>query len=140
MAAGDPSRHAPPPPAWSPVTWPAWLLIGFGWLIARLPVDSVFRLGRLGGWLLYHLGRRRRHIAETNLRLCFPHLSANERLRLLRRNFTHTATGAIEIMLPWLNPARDLSPRIDMVGEAHYRAAIAGGRGVIVLATHFTTM
>lgn len=52
----------------------------------------------------------------------------------------HTTLGALEAMLPWLNPARDLTPHIDVIGAEHYHAALAQGHGVLVLAAHFTTM
>jgi len=133
-------RHAPPPPYYAPAVWPAWIAIGIGWCIARLPIPALFFVGRLVGRLLFHLARSRRQAAATNLAMCLPHLDAATRHQLLRDNFVHTALGALEAMLPWLNPARDLTPRIDVRGTEHYAAALGKGRGVLVLAAHFTTM
>lgn len=133
-------RHAPLKPLWHPVTWPAWCAIALGWCIARLPIRWLFALGRIIGWCLYRFAASRRRIARINLRLCFPQLGPEATEALLRENFVHTTLGALESMLPWLNPGRDLSPLIDVVGGEHYHAARAQGRGVLVLAAHFTVM
>ena len=133
-------RHAPPPSRLAPRIWPAWLAIGMGWCVARLPVPVLFLVGRLVGRSLFLLARRRRQIAAINLAMCLPELDAAQRQALLKANFVHTALGALEAMLPWLNPGRDLSGRIDVQGLEHYQKAIDEGRGVLVLAAHFTTM
>ncbi len=124
----------------SPRAWPAWCAIGIGWLVARLPVSALFALGRGIGTLTYHLAPSRRRIAETNIALCFPELSEKERCKLVLTNLVHTATGTIELLIPWLNPERDLSGKIEMHGVEHYENARAEGRGVLVLAAHFTTL
>jgi len=134
------SRHAPPRSPWSPTAWPAWVAIAIGWCIARLPIPWLFGLAKMGGSLLYVLAPSRRRIAAINLRLCFPEMSEAQRQTLLLENFQHTALGALEVLLPWLNPARDLAPRIDVVGLEHFQHAAAAGRGVLVLAAHFTVM
>ena len=120
--------------------WPAWAAVAFGWVIARLPVPMVFRLGRALGAMAYRLSPSRRHIAEVNIRRCFPELDDAARTQMVKTNFQHTMLGALEAMLPWLNPRRDLSPWVDVRGVDHYEAARDAGRGVLVLAAHFTTM
>lgn len=134
------SRHAPLKPLWHPVAWPAWIAIGIGWCLSRLPLPWIFALGRLLGTAFYYLVASRRRIVRINLRLCFPSLDPEATEALLRENFRHTASGVLEALLPWLNPARDLSPHIDVIGAEHYHNARAQGRGVLVLAAHFTVM
>lgn len=134
------SRHAPLKPLWHPVAWPAWIVIAIAWCLARLPLPAIFAIGRGAGILLFHFASERRRIARINLRLCFPGRDPQETEALLRENFVHTALGAIEVMLPWLNPGRDLTSRIDVKGLEHYESARAAGRGVVVLAAHFTVM
>ena len=51
------------------------LLLGLLWLLHLLPLPALRALGALIGRLLYAFGRARRHVALTNLRLCFPELS-----------------------------------------------------------------
>ena len=125
---------------YDPRVWPTWLLIGVAWLIARLPLRVLAWVGQFLGGLVYTLGRSRRHVTEVNLELCYPDLSSRERHRLARNSFTHTALGALETMMVWLNPGRELASRIDMSGLENLQQAKALGRGVVLLGGHFSAM
>lgn len=120
--------------------WPTWLLVGIAWLVARLPLPAIRALAGTLGRLLYRIGRKRRHITLTNLRLCFPERSDAERESLARASFVHTAWGALETMIVWLNPGRDMTPRLRVEGSEHLAAARASDRGVILLGGHFSVL
>jgi len=134
------SKRKPRPKIYSPRVWGTWLLVGLGWLIARLPLRALMGLGRLLGRASYHLAPARRHITQVNLALCFPELDAAERERLARRTFEHVGVGALEVMVPWLNPKRDLTGRTTLRGVEHLREAQALGRGVVLVGGHFTAI
>lgn len=120
--------------------WPTWLLVGIAWLVAQLPLPAIRALAGTLGRLLYRIGRKRRHITLTNLRLCFPERSDAERESLARASFVHTAWGALETMIVWLNPGRDMTPRLRVEGSEHLAAARASDRGVILLGGHFSVL
>ena len=120
--------------------WPKWILIGCLWVVARLPVGVVFAVGRLVGFLGYHLAKSRRHITEVNIAKCFPELPAHEQRALVRENFVHTGIGAVEIALPWLNPTRDLADRFKIEGLEHLNAAHDLGNGIVLVGAHYTTI
>ena len=124
----------------APRLWPAWCLIGLGWLIARLPLALLFPLGKHLGRLAFRIGGDRRRITQTNLRLCFPELPPGERRGLARRTFEAVALGVLELCIAWLNPKRDLRRRIEVRGAEHFRAAAAKGRGVLLLGAHFAVL
>lgn len=123
-----------------PLVWPTWLLVGMAWLVAHLPWNWIAALGRGSGRLLYRLAPSRRSITDTNLRLCFPQMSETARKELARRVFEEVGIGALELMVPWLNPGRDLSNRFVIDGGEHLEAAHAQGRGVILIGAHYATM
>ena len=52
------------------------------WLLHFLPFRVIVAIGNIFGYLLYLVGKRRRHIANINLRLCFPEMSDEARTRL----------------------------------------------------------
>lgn len=120
--------------------WPTWLVVGLAWLVARLPLPVVRILASALGRLLYALGRSRRHITLTNLRLCFPEWTDTQREALARASFVHTAWGALETMMVWLNPKRDIRARLSVEGIEHLERARAQGRGVILLGGHFSVI
>jgi KDO2-lipid IV(A) lauroyltransferase len=120
--------------------WPKWFLVGCLWIVARLPMGAVFAVGRVIGFLGYHLAKSRRHITEVNIAKCFPDLSAQQQKALVRENFVHTGIGAVEIALPWLNPTRDLADRFKIEGLEHLNAAHDLGNGIVLVGAHYTTI
>ena len=120
--------------------WPKWFLVGCLWIVARMPMGAVFAVGRVIGFLGYHLAKSRRHITEVNIAKCFPDLSAQQQKALVRENFVHTGIGAVEIALPWLNPTRDLADRFKIEGLEHLNAAHDLGNGIVLVGAHYTTI
>ncbi len=123
-----------------PRFWPLWALFGLLWLLTRLPFGLQMRIGRVIGGLTRRLARRRREIAQTNLRLCFPELDAAQRQRLLAQHFCALGQGVVETALCWWGRDATLRARYQLVGERHLQAARQRGRGVILLSAHFTTL
>ncbi len=143
----DPRRMAkrrrvkkPIPHIYSPVVWPTWAFVGLAWIIAHLPVPWVFRLGRIVGILTHRLARSRRMVTEINLARCFPEKSDAERAAMCRDVFIEISTGALELMIPWLNPGKSLADRFRMEGKEHLDAAVAEGRGVVLVGAHYAVM
>ena len=128
-----------PPPPLSPRRWPAWALIGLGWTLARWPPRLQRAVGPGVGWLMFHLLRSRRRVAATNLALCFPELTDAQRERLLRANFRALGLGAFEFLRAWWGRA-PAAAECELSGIEHLEAARAGGRGVILVSAHFTTL
>jgi KDO2-lipid IV(A) lauroyltransferase len=135
-----PTASALPPPPLGPRTWPTWLGIGVMALLARLPWPLQRGLGRaLGGVLRPLLGERRR-IAARNLALCFPALDDVARASLLRQHFAALGIGLFEFARAWWGSVAPLRRGLQVDGLEHVEAARAGGRGVIVISGHFTTL
>jgi len=124
----------------APRYWPTWLALGLLRGVTRLPYRAQMACGDLIGALAWRLGRRRRHIAAVNLALCFPELDAAARRRLLRRHFSSLGRGVVETALCWWGRERRLHDKAQITGLEHLQAALAGGRGVILLSAHFTTL
>ena len=109
-------------------------------LLARLPWPLQRGLGRaLGSVLRLLLGERRR-IAARNLALCFPALDDAARASLLRQHFAALGIGLFEFARAWWGSVAPLRRGLQVEGLEHVEAARAGGRGVIVISGHFTTL
>ncbi len=108
-------------------------------LLAHLPWRVLQGLGSLLGNVMFAVGGRRRRIADINLSRCFPDLAEAERRALVKRNFQETMKGFLEAALAWESPRR-LRQRVRIEGGEHLEAALAQGRGILVLTFHYTTL
>lgn len=129
-----------PPPPIGPAHWPAWLGIGAMALLARVPWPWQRALGRGLGALLRVALRERRAVAERNLALCFPDDGNAARASLLREHFAAIGIGVFEFARAWWGSVQPLRHGLVVEGLEHIAAARAGGRGVIVVSGHFTTL
>lgn len=128
------------PPPLGPRHWPAWIGIGAMAALAWLPWAWQRALGHPLGALLRLLLGKRRAIARRNLELCFPELDAAAREALLRGHFRALAVGVFEFARAWWGSIGPLRRGLVVEGLEHVEAARAGGRGVIVVSGHFTTL
>jgi len=123
-----------------PRFWLLWLGLGLLWLLVQLPYAALLRLGRVLGALMYRVAGSRRRIARRNLELCFPRLDEAAREHLLKDNFASTGIAFFEMAMSWWWPRARLQRLAHIEGLEHLQAAQAEGRGVILMALHFTTL
>lgn len=113
------------------------------WVIMRLaslPYGVTMRLGSLVGFLAYHFAKRRRHIALVNINKCFPELDKSAQEKLVLAQFKATGTGLIEAPIGWFGDEQKLMSLSKMSGREHLDAALAQGKGAIVLTFHYACM
>lgn len=110
------------------------------WSVAQLPFPVQIRLGQFLGLLSFYFARARRHVCEVNLRLCFPELSEKEHRRLVKKTFISNGIGLIEVAISWFRDPQDYRQRTTVSGLENLEAALAQGRGVLLLCAHFTTL
>lgn len=114
------------------------LLIFLMWLLHWLPMPILGRLGEGIGSLLYLVLRERRHIALTNLRLCLPHLSDDERKRIARQHYQAYARSVLERSLLWWASRERLQRLMVIEPEIPLDEVKAGP--VIFLCPHFVCL
>jgi Kdo2-lipid IVA lauroyltransferase/acyltransferase len=123
----------------APRQWPAWIGVAVIWLIARLPQAVLMWVGRRLGALVLRIPSQRRHIAETNIALCFPELDAAEQAALVDANLRDIGLMLVEFALGWMGSDRrmaDIPTRIE--GLQHLEAARTQGKGVLMVGGHFS--
>lgn len=114
------------------------LALGLLWLLHWLPLPVLGRLGEAIGALLFTLLRRRRHITLTNLRLCFPEVPEDERLRIARRHFQGYVRSVLERGILWWS-SQERIRRLLTVDPDMPLAAIRSGP-TILLCPHFVCL
>lgn len=105
------------------------------WLLHFLPLGLLAPMGKALGVLAYVFVPKRRHIARTNLRLCFPEMSAAAREQLLRRHFRAFGRAILESGIAWWSSPERLRRIVRLVGTQHAEAI--DGKPVIAFAPHF---
>ncbi|UXZ21071.1 lipid A biosynthesis lauroyl acyltransferase [Pseudomonas sp. YeP6b] len=123
-----------------PRFWLLWLGLGLLWLITQLPYRGLLTIGRVLGAGMYRVAGERRRIAARNLELCFPEKSAKERKKLLKENFASTGIAFFEMAMSWWWSRQRLARLAHVEGLEHLKQAQLDGKGVILMALHFTTL
>ena len=124
----------------APRYWPTWLLLLAMRAAARLPPRWQIAVGKRFGRLLRRLKRREERVARRNLELCFPELDAAEREALLDRHFDAVGISFVEMGVGWFTPIERLLERVEIVGREHLEAALARGKGALLVGAHFTSL
>jgi len=122
----------------APRYWPTWLLLGVIRLAALLPPGAQLGLGETLGWIFRHLKRREVRIARRNLEICFPELDPEDRERLLAAHFRSVGLSVVEMGIGWFTPIGKLHRRVTIEGGENLEAALAAGRGALLVTAHFT--
>jgi Kdo2-lipid IVA lauroyltransferase/acyltransferase len=123
-----------------PRYWPTWLALAILRVFEPLPFSFLVWLGRRIGGLLGRLPLGFVRIARRNLELCFPELPLAERERILREHFRSLGIGLFETAISWWSSDARIRKLTRLEGEEHLRAALARGRGAILLSAHFTAL
>lgn len=117
-----------------------WLVMGVMCLGARLPWALQRWLGGLIGRALRHLVPDRREAARTNLALCLPELSDDQRETLLRESFEDLGIGMFEFARAWWGSIAPMRRDATIEGVDKLLALQAQGRGVLLISGHFMTL
>ena len=107
---------------------------------SKLPYPVLMSMGAFAGRIIFRAAHKRRAIAARNLELCFPDLTNDERHHLLRAHFTSLGRALFESGLAYWASDDRLHPLAKISGLENLQAALSQGRGVILIAGHFTSM
>jgi KDO2-lipid IV(A) lauroyltransferase len=114
------------------------LLVFLMWLLHWLPLPVLGRIGAAVGSLMYVAIPKRRKIALTNLRLCMPELSEQERRRIAHQHFQDYARSILERAILWWAPIPRLK-RLMHIEPAVPQAEMESGP-TILLCPHFVCL
>jgi KDO2-lipid IV(A) lauroyltransferase len=83
-------------------------------LFAFLPYAIIVPIGYGLGWLAAHIPNERAHVVKTNLRLCFPSLSASEIEALALEHWKLFGRSVIERSRIWLGTGAQIQAMVEI--------------------------
>jgi KDO2-lipid IV(A) lauroyltransferase len=108
--------------------------IGLMHLLGRLPLTWVRALGWVLGGVLYLLAIPRRRIAQTNLRLCFPHWTAARIRAVTWHTFIHFSQAWLDRGWLWHGSPKAVRQRLTLTGALY---ELQDQQAVVIFAPHF---
>ncbi|HVT03697.1 MAG TPA: lysophospholipid acyltransferase family protein [Thermoanaerobaculia bacterium] len=89
------------------------------------------------GQIAHRLLSKRTSLARSNLAAVFPSLSEAEREGILQRSWNHFASAILSYLGTVHRPLEEIAAETDVEGWDHVEAALALGRGMILVSGHF---
>lgn len=103
----------------------------------RAPLATRQRWARALARLAPQVLRSRAHIVRTNLALCFPERSPEEREAWVQQHFYLLAHSVVDRGLCWFGEPSAILDAIPTTGMQHLETALEQKRRIILLAPHF---
>jgi len=123
-----------------PRYWHIWFLLLIFKLLTTLPFQTQLLIGRKLGHFALHLLKKRRNIAQINLKLAFPNKTEEQIQQLLTKHFESLGMSLFESTLGWWGNRKTLERLMKISGLEHLDQALAKGNGVLLFSAHFTTL
>src|ERR1700681_5065499 len=123
-----------------PKYWATWVGLSVLRTIELLPFSAQRHIGSALGRIIRHLPLAYVRIARRNIQLCMPALSARDQADLVDRHCQSLGIGLCETANTWWSSDRRVNKLAEIQGLEHLQAALAKGRGAIMIGGHFTTI
>ena len=123
-----------------PRYWATWVGLSVLRAIELLPFAAQLQIGSALGRLIRRLPLAYVRIARRNIELCLPTLSARDQARLVDQHCQSLGVGLCETANTWWSSDRRVHKLAQIQGLENLQAALAKGRGAIMIGGHFTTI
>src|ERR1700730_14202741 len=123
-----------------PRYWATWAGLSVMRAMELLPFPVQRRLGSALGRLIRHLPLAHVRIARRNIELCMPALSPQGHAELLDRHCQSLGVALCETAITWWSSDRRVHQLAEVQGLENLTAALAKGRGAIMIGGHFTSI
>ncbi len=115
----------------------SWALRSIQRWLRKKPYLEALQRGEKLGRMIWHVARRRRELGERNLRMAFPSMSAEAAGDTCRRVFENLGRSSADFLIGLDRTKDELESTTTIEGREHLDAALAKGKGVILVTAHF---
>ncbi|MCG6200602.1 lauroyl-Kdo(2)-lipid IV(A) myristoyltransferase [Psychromonas antarctica] len=121
-----------------PKYWGTWSLLGFLYICSYCPIKIRDRFAAFVVDKLYNASflNKRKKIAFTNLSLCFPEYTQQQKESLMRENLRAVAQISLSLGELAFRSQSFLVNRVNMIGEHYIKQAEAKKQAIIFLGPH----
>lgn len=119
-----------------PSYWITWLGLLLLFCLAWLPFSIRHFLGRQLGRLIYKTNKKRRHIVQRNIQLCFPDLSPAQQIAYAKRSLQWYGCALLDYGFFFFSSRKRLYRHMQIEGKAHIDQALADKHQVMILLGH----
>jgi KDO2-lipid IV(A) lauroyltransferase len=123
-----------------PKYWATWAGLSVLRAIELLPFSAQRHVGSALGSLIRRLPLAYVRIARRNIQLCMPALSPQDQADLVDRHCQSLGMGLCETANTWWSSDERVHKLAEVQGLDNLTAALAKGRGAIMIGGHFTTI
>lgn len=106
-------------------------------MMANWSPSSRAKAARVVAWLFWHVVPKRRKVALTNLKLCFPDWSESKREQVAKQCFFRLARAALDHSVLWKGSAEQVRQFVRFDDGVIERITNTENRPLIVIAPHF---
>ena len=114
-----------------------WLVAAVRGLVRVTPEVVAGGIGGLLGRLFFLVDRRHRLVAERQLQAAFPRKSVPECRAITRATFMHFGRLLVAVLRFSALSRAQMLARVEYEGVDRVKAALAGGKGVLIFTGHF---
>ncbi|MCB0750019.1 MAG: LpxL/LpxP family Kdo(2)-lipid IV(A) lauroyl/palmitoleoyl acyltransferase, partial [Ignavibacteriae bacterium] len=93
----------------------------------------------IGKFVLFLLSSRKK-VAQTNLQICFPDLSEEQRKFLLKKNISETGIMFTQTLKAFLGNTIKIESNAIIEGGEHIERCLQEKKGILLVAGHFTAL
>ena len=119
-----------------PRYWLVWLGVLFLYIVSWFPTPIRHAIGKKLGSLFYKKNKKRGSVVNTNIELCFPHLSQTERDTFTEEHMRWYSCAMVDYSFYLFATKKRLYQNIDIEGKEHIDLALQEGSNVILLLGH----
>jgi lipid A biosynthesis lauroyl/palmitoleoyl acyltransferase len=119
-----------------PHYWLTWCGLLLLFCLAWLPFSMRHFLGRQLGRLIYKSNKKRRHIVQKNIQLCFPDLSPAQQIAHAKASLQWYGCALLDYSFFFFSSKKRLYRHMHIEGKEHIDQALAHNQAVMVLLGH----